>query len=342
MEAIRSDMRNMGRRTIGLRRMARAALLAAFTLASGNSVLHAAEAWPNKPIRVIVPFAAGGATDVFARLVAQRLQVTLKQGVVADNRGGAGGLLGTDLGAKAEPDGYTLLFTTNSTTTIGPNLYQKVPYDPLKDLTPINKVITVVGLLVVHPRVKANTVQELIALAKSQSAPLTYASSGTGAIGHLAGELFQAKTGVALTHVPYKGGGPSITGLIGGETDLSFAQFPTVIQHIKAGRLKLLAVVTSKRTKLLPDVPTIAEAGVPGYGADAWQGLFGPARLPRSIVARLDSEVRAMLKLKEFVDTLNTQGAEGDLLGPDEFAAYLRTDFAQWKQLIERNNIRIQ
>jgi tripartite-type tricarboxylate transporter receptor subunit TctC len=318
------------------------ALIAALSPVFGASFSHGAETWPNKPVRVIAPFAAGGATDVFARLVAQRLQVTLKQGVVVDNRGGAGGLLGTDMGAKAEPDGYTLLFTTNSTTTIGPNLYQKVPYDALKDLTPVNKVITVVGLLVVHPRIKANTVAEFIVFAKSQTAPLTFCSSGTGAIGHLAGELFQAKTGVALTHVPYKGGGPSITGLIGGETDSSFAQFPTVIQHIKAGRLKLLAVTTSKRTKLLPDVPTVAEAGVPGYGADAWQGLFGPARLPRAIVTRLDSEVRAMLKLKEFVDTLNTQGAEGDLLGPEEFAAYLRKDFAQWKQLIDRNNIRIQ
>lgn len=318
-----------------------ASLMSALVFAAAPFSTQAADSWPRKPVRIVTPFAPGGATDVFSRLLAQQLHVSLKQPVIVDNRGGAGGVLGTDLAAKAEPDGYTLLFTTNSTTTIGPNLYKKVPYDPLKDLTPISKVIQVVGLLVVHPRIKANNVAELIALAKAQNAPLTYASSGTGAIGHLAGELFQAKTGVTFTHVPYKGGGPSITGLIGGETDLSFAQFPTVIQHIKSGRLKLLAVVSSKRTKLLPDVPTIAEGGVPGYRADGWQGLFGPAKLPREMVARLDSEVRKILQSKEFNETLNAQGAEADLLGPAEFRDYLRSDFAQWKELIEKNRLRI-
>jgi tripartite-type tricarboxylate transporter receptor subunit TctC len=319
-----------------------ASLISASCLAAALSPAHAADSWPRKPVRVVTPFAAGGATDVFSRLLAQQLSVTLKQAVVVDNRGGAGGLLGTDLVAKAEPDGYTLLFTTNSTMTIGPNLYKKVPYDPLKDLTPINKVVEVAGLLVVHPRIKATNVAELIAFAKAQSTPLTYASSGTGAIGHLSGELFEAKTGVRLTHVPYKGGGPSIIGLIGGETDLSFAQFPTAIQHVKSGKLRLLAVVSSKRTRLLPDVPTIAESGVPGYHADGWQGLFGPAKLPREIVARLDGDVRKILQSKEFNDTLNSQGAEADVLGPAEFRDYLRSDFAQWKELVEKNRIRIE
>lgn len=302
---------------------------------------QAVDAWPRKPVRIVTPFAPGGATDFFSRLLAQHLQASVKQGVVVDNRGGAGGVIGTELVAKGEPDGYTLLFTTNSTTTIGPNLYKKVPYDPLKDLTPINKVVQVAGLLVAHPRIKANTVQELIALAKAQNASLTYASSGTGAIGHLAGEMFQAKTGVRLTHIPYKGGGPSIIGLIGGETDLSFAQFPTVIQHIKAGRLKLLAVTSARRTKLLPDVPTVAESGVPGYGADGWQGLFGPPKLPREIVTRLDSEVRKIVQSKEFNDTVNSQGAEVDLMGPAEFRDYIKLDFAQWKELIQKNRIQI-
>jgi tripartite-type tricarboxylate transporter receptor subunit TctC len=185
-------------------------LIAVSLFSIGTSLARGAESWPQKPVRIVAPFAPGGATDVFARLLAQRLQVSLKQGVVVDNRGGAGGLLGTDLVAKADPDGYTLLFTTNSTTTIGPNLYKNVPYDPLKDLTPINKIVTVVGLLVVHPRIKANSVAELIALARAQNVPLTFASSGTGAIGHLAGELFKAKTGLDMTHVPYKGGAPSL------------------------------------------------------------------------------------------------------------------------------------
>jgi tripartite-type tricarboxylate transporter receptor subunit TctC len=292
-------------------------------------------------VRVITPFAPGGATDIFTRLVAQRLQVTLKQGVVVDNRAGAGGMLGTDIVAKAEPDGYTLLFTTNSTTTIGPNLYRKVPYDALKDLAPINKLINVVGLLVAHPRVRANTVGELVALMKAQSVPLSYASSGTGAIGHLAGELFQAKTGLVLTHIPYKGGGPSITGLIAGESDLSFAQFPTVIQHVKTGRIKLLAVTSSNRTKLLPDTPTVAEGGVAGYGADAWQGMFAPAKVPRAVIERLNAEITAMLQSKDFNDSLNAQGAEAALLAPEQFREYLRSDFYQWKKLIERNHIRL-
>lgn len=302
---------------------------------------HAADPWPKEPVRIVTPFAPGGATDLFSRLLAQQLQLSLKQGVVVDNRAGAGGLLGTDRAARAEPDGYTLLFTTNSTMTIGPNLYRKVPYDPLRDLTPINRVVQVVMLLVVHPRIKAKNVAELIAFAKGQKAPLTYASSGTGAIGHLAGELFQARTGVRLTHVPYKGGGPSITGLIGGETDLSFAQYPTVIQHIKSGRIRVLAVLSAKRTKLLPDVPTVAEGGVPEYHADGWQGLFGPAKLPREIVARLDGEVTRIVLSKEFNEAANAQGAEVDLLGPAEFREYVRSDFAQWKEVIDKNHIRI-
>lgn len=305
------------------------------------SAASSTDVWPRKPVRIITPFAPGGATDIFTRLVAQRLQVALKQTVVVDNRAGAGGLLGTDIAAKAEPDGYTLLFTTNSTTTIGPNLYRKVPYDALKDLAPVNKVINVVGLLVAHPRIAASTVSELIVLMKSHSVPLSYASSGTGAIGHLAGELFQAKTGLTLTHIPYKGGGPSITGLIGGESDLSFAQFPTVIQHVRTGRIKLLAVTSSNRTKLLPDTPTVAESGVPGYGADAWQGLFAPAKVARAVIARLNTEVTAMLQLKDFNDALNAQGAEADLLQPEQFREYLRSDFAQWKRLIEQNRIRM-
>lgn len=292
-------------------------------------------------MRIITPFAPGGATDIFTRLVAQRLQVTLKQGVVVDNRAGAGGLLGTDIAAKAEPDGYTLLFTTNSTTTIGPNLYRKVPYDPLTDLAPINKIINVVGLLVAHQRIKANNVAELIVLMKSHGTLLSFASSGTGAIGHLAGELFQAKTGLTLTHIPYKGGGPSITGLIGGEADLSFAQFPTVIQHVKTGRIKLLAVTSSNRTKLLPDTPTVAEGGVVGYGADAWQGLFAPAKVSRAVIGRLNAEITAMLETKEFNDALNAQGAEAALLAPEQFREYLRSDFAQWKKLIDQNRIRL-
>jgi len=289
---------------------------------------------------VICPFAAGGATDIFARVFSQRLQIALKQNVVVDNRGGAGGVIGTEIATKAEADGHTLLFASDSPVTIGPNLYKTVPYDPLRDLTPVGKVVSVVNVLVANPRLKITGVAELIAQAKQRKAPFKYASSGTGAFGHLTGELFKASTGTDLTHVPYKGGGPGIAGLIGGETDLSFATYPSVIPHVKSGRLTLLAVSNIKRSKLLPEVPTIAEAGVPGFGVDNWQGLFAPPALPRRILVALDKEVAEIVRSKEFSDVANAQGAEADHIGLDQFAAFVRKDSARWKQIIDKNQIR--
>lgn len=298
------------------------------------------EEWPRKTLRVICPFAAGGATDIFARVFSQRLQVALKQNVVVDNRGGAGGMIGTELAVKAEADGHTLLFASDSPVTIGPNLYRKMPYDPLKDLAPIGKVVSVVNTLVVNPRVKVATVSELITLAKKQKAPFKYASSGAGAFGHLSGELFKATTGVDFTHVPYKGGGPAIAGLIGGETDLSFATLPSVMPHVKSGRLVLLAVSNAKRSKLLPDVPTIAEAGVPGFGVDNWQGLFAPLGVAQKILLALDKETAEIVRSKEFADVAGTQGAEAEHIGISQFPAFVHKDHARWKQIIDKNQIR--
>jgi tripartite-type tricarboxylate transporter receptor subunit TctC len=308
--------------------------------AAGSAWAQGADDWPRKTLRVVCPFAPGGATDIFARVLAQRLQIALKQNVIVDNRAGAGGVIGTDLVAKADPDGYTLLFTSDSPITIGPNLYKTVPYDPLKDLTAVDKVVSVVNVLVANPKLKLSSVAELISQAKQRKAPFTYASSGTGAFGHLTGELFKATTGIELTHVPYKGGGPGIAALIGGETDLSFATFPSVIPHVKAGRLTLLAVSNFKRSRLLPDVPTIAESGVPGFGVDNWQGLLAPPRLPRRIQVALDREVAVILKSREFVDLVNAQGAEADHVGLDQFSAFIRNDLARWKQVIDKNQIR--
>jgi tripartite-type tricarboxylate transporter receptor subunit TctC len=315
---------------------AAAAIAAVFS----SSVWAQAEEWPRKTLRVICPFAAGGATDIFARVFSQRLQIALKQNVVVDNRGGAGGMIGTELAVKAEADGHTLLFASDSPVTIGPNLYRKVPYDPLKDLAPVGKVVSVVNVLVANPRTKVATVSELIAAAKKQKAPFKFASSGAGAFGHLTGELFKATTGADLTHVPYKGGGPAIAGLIGGETDLSFATFPSVIPHVKSGRLLLLAVSNAKRSKLLPDVPTIAEAGLPGFGVDNWQGLFAPPGVARKILLALDKETADIVRSKEFADVAATQGAEAEHIGIDQFAAFVRKDHARWKQIIDKNQIR--
>ena len=305
------------------------------------SVPVAAQDWPRKPIRLICPFAPGGATDIVARVFAQRLQVALKQNVVVDNRGGAGGVIGADMAAKSEGDGHTLLFSSDSPITIGPNLYRNTPYDPLRDLLPVGKVVSVVNVLVVNPRQKITSVSELINQAKQRKAtPLKFASSGAGAFGHLTGELFKASTGTDITHVPYKGGGPGIAGLIGGETDLSFATYPSVIPHVKSGRLALLAISNIKRSRLLPDVPTIAESGVPGFGVDNWQGLLAPAGVTRAVLAVLDRETAVIVNGREFSDAVNTQGAEPDHLGLAPFAAFIRKDHAQWKQVIEKNRIR--
>ena len=313
----------------------------AIAMASISGVVFAqADVWPRKTLRVICPFAAGGATDIFTRVFSQRLQLALKQNVVVDNRGGAGGVIGTELAIKAEPDGHTLLFASDSPVTIGPNLYKTVTYDPLKDLMPIGKVVSVVNVLVANPRLKIANVAELIAQARQRKAPFKFASSGTGAFGHLTGELFKASTSADLTHVPYKGGGPAIAGLIGGETDLSFATFPSVMPHVKSGRLTLLAVSNIKRSKLLPEVPTIAEAGVPGFGVDNWQGLFAPLGVSQKIRIALDREVAEIVRSKEFSDVANAQGAESDHIGIESFAGFVRKDHARWKQIIDKNQIR--
>jgi tripartite-type tricarboxylate transporter receptor subunit TctC len=314
------------------------ALIAAFALAPAAA--PAQETWPSKPLRIVVPFAPGGATDIFARLLAQRLQPALGQTVVIDNRAGAGGVLGTDMVTKAEGDGYTLLFSSDSPITIGPNLYKTVPYDPMKDIMPIDKVVTVVTLLVTNPRLKLTSVNDLIAQAKQRKTPFTYGSSGSGAIGHLTGELFRSATGIELVHVPFKGGGPAITSLVGGEIDLSFATYPSAIQHVKSGRLTLLAVSNSKRSRMLPDTPSIAETGIAGVAVDNWHGLLAPPRLPRKIVARLDAEVAAIVNSKEFGEVVSLQGAEADRLGLAAFATFMRADSARWKQLIDKNKIR--
>jgi tripartite-type tricarboxylate transporter receptor subunit TctC len=307
----------------------------------GTAATHAQD-WPRKPIRVICPFAPGGATDLVARLYAQRLQAALMQNVVVDNRSGAGGAIGADIAAKAEADGHTLLFTSESPITIGPNLYRNTPYDPLKDFSPVGRVVSVALVLVANPRQKIASVGELIKQARERkSAPLKYASSGAGAVGHLSGELFKAATSTDLLHVPYKGGGPAIAGLIGGETDLSFATYASVIPHVKSGRLALLAVSNSKRSRLLPDTLTIAEAGVPGYGVDNWHGLLAPPGVPAAVLNSLDRETAAIVGSKDFSDAVNTQGAEVDHLALASFGAFIRKEHARWKQVIEKNRIKV-
>ena len=264
-----------------------------------------------------------------------------KQNVVVDNRGGAGGVIGADMAAKSEGDGHTLLFSSDSPITIGPNLYRNAPYDPLRDLLPVGKVVSVVNVLVVNPRQKITSVSELINQAKQRKAtPLKFASSGAGAFGHLTGELFKASTGTDITHVPYKGGGPGIAGLIGGETDLSFATYPSVIPHVKSGRLALLAISNIKRSRLLPDVPTIAESGLPGYQFDAWQVLVAPRGTPKAVIGVLNDTLTKALRSTELAQRFRDMGWEATPSTPGEAAAFLQAEHAKWGRVVRERGMR--
>jgi len=296
----------------------------------------AAQAWPTKPIRMVVTFAAGGGTDVVARIVAPKLSEALGQQVVVDNRPGAGGLIGTEIVAKAAPDGYTLLLGAAGATTIAPHIFgkEKVSYDVLKDLQPITLVATVPFIVTVNPAVPAKTLQELIAYAKANPKKLNFGSSGNGGSPHLAGELFDRMAGVEMVHVPYKGLAPAITDLLGGQIQLVFADVGLVVQHIKAGRLRALAVTSEQRVAALPDVPTVAESGVPGYAAATWYGLIAPAGMPQPIVQRLSTEMQKIMAMPDVRAQLVAAGNEVPNMSMDQFAMLVRDDYRKWQKLI--------
>src|SRR5512140_1202101 len=250
-----------------------------------------AQSYPSKPIRLVCPFPPGGAVDIASRAVAHELTQILGQPVTVDNRPGAGGNIGAEITAKSAPDGYTLLMTTSGIMGINPALYSKLPFDPIKDFAPISMLVSLNNVLVLHPSVPAKSVQEVIALAKAQPGKLTYASSGNGTSIHLSGELFKTMTGVDMLHIPYKGSAPAVTDLLGGQVNMMFDNIPSSLPHIKAGKLRALAVTGAKRSQLLPDLPTIAEAGVPGYESYVWFGVVAPAGTPSSIVQRLNAAI---------------------------------------------------
>lgn len=276
----------------------------------------AAQTWPNRPIRLVVAFPASGTTDIIARGVAAEISKSLGQQVYVDNRPGAGGNIGTDLVAKSPPDGYTIVMGTVGTHAINVSLYSKLPYDAVKDFAPVTLVASVPNVLEVNPSLPVKTVKELIAYAKANPGKLNFASSGSGTSIHLSGELFKSITGVDMLHIPYKGSAPAITDLIGGQANLMFDNLPSSIGHIKAGQLRAIAVTTLTRSPALPDVPTIAESGVPGYEASSWFGVLAPAGTPKEIVARLHDEIVKALKTPVLRKYLQGQGAEpvGDTL----------------------------
>lgn len=299
-----------------------------------------AQSWPAKPVRIIVPFAPGGAVDITARTVGPALGARLGQQMVVENRGGAGGNIGVEVGAKSPPDGYTLIVATSGQMAINPHMYSKLPFDPNKDFVAITQMGQAVNALCVHPSLPARSVKEFIALARSQPGKLSFATGGIGASDHIATELFMSMAGVKMVHVPYKGGAPAMIDLLGGQVELGFSTVATAMGPIKAGRLRALGVTSAKRFELLPDVPAIGEQ-LPGYEAVSWYGLFAPAGTPAAIVTRLHSEVVAVLDTPDVRRRLMESGViPTSSASPDAFASYVRTDNVRWGKLIRANNIK--
>ena len=292
----------------------------------------------SKPIRLIVPFPAGGATDIFARSLSQKLGERLGQSVVVDNKPGAGGTLGSDLAAKATADGYTLLLSTTSTHSIGPNLNPKIPYDAMRDFTPIGQVGNAPSIMLVPNSSPAKTVQEWIALARQKPGQLNYASSGNGTIVQLTAELFKSQAKLFVVHIPYKGTALAIPDLVSGKVDVLFDSLPTGLPHVKDGRLRALGVTSAKRTPLAPELPPISDV-LPGYESTTWFGLFGPKGLPPEVVARVNTAANQVLKDPEVIDKLTRLGIEPVGGTPAQFTAMLATELAKWKKIINERKI---
>ncbi|HKQ28078.1 MAG TPA: tripartite tricarboxylate transporter substrate binding protein [Burkholderiales bacterium] len=298
----------------------------------------AAQAWPSKPIRVIVPYPAGGFYDTIARLLGPKMTEAFAQPVVVENRVGAGGIVGTDYVAKSPPDGYTLMVGGIGPHGINPGLYPKLPYDPVRDFEPIVHVVNAANILVVHPSVPANNINELVALARSKPGELNYASNGSGTSPHLAAEMFASAMGIKLTHIPYKGSAPAVTAMLGGQTQMAFNNAGDVIQHIRAGKLRPLAVTGAKRLPVLPEVPTMQESGVPGYEAVAWWAYYAPAGTPRDIVGRLNSQINKTLQDAEIRRRLSVDGSAEVVGGsPEQLAAFQKSEIAKWSRVIKES-----
>lgn len=313
----------------------------ALAAGAGLAVSHA-QMYPSKPIRLIVPFTPGGSNDVVARIVGQKLSETWKQPVVVENKPGAGGNIGSEAAARSEPDGYTLLIAANNVLAINPTLYDKIPFDPLKDFAPVTLLGTLPIVLVVNSAVPAKSVQELIAFGKSSADGLTYASGGNGTPQHLSGELFKSMTGVKMDHIPYKGNAPAVTDLLSGQVKMLFSPVNSVIPHVKSGKLRALGVASTARLTYLPDVPTIAEAGVPGYQSDIWLALVAPAGTPKDIVEKVRGEVAAILAHPEVKEKLSAQGIEPAPSSPEEVTRLIKDDLARWAKVIKERGIRAE
>ncbi len=319
-----------------MKSLCKRALLASLAGLGALSLSAAAFAqYPNKPIKIIVPFLAGGTTDIMARAVAADLQKAFGQAVVVENRAGAGGNIGADAVAKSAPDGYTFLMGTVGTHAINMALYTKMPYDAVKDFAPVSLVAAVPNILVATPSFPVNSVKELIDLAKKEDGKLTFASSGSGTSIHLSGELFKQLAGVQMTHVPYKGSSAALPDVMSGQVNVMFDNAPSVMPHIKGGKLKAIAVTSSKRAPALPNVPTIAESGLPAFEASSWFGLLAPAGTPKEIVDKVSAQIQKMLQTPEMKERLASQGADGVGNTPEQFAAHIKTEIDKWAKVVK-------
>ncbi len=317
------------------RQLIACALAAAAPLAAWAQMAN----YPDKPIRFIVPYPPGGGTDVIARIVQQRFQAALGQTIVIENKGGAGGSVGTEVAAKAAPDGYTLLFTLSS-HTINPAIFPKLPFDTAKDFEPIGTVASLPQILVTHPQFAANSVAEMTALAKAKPGTVSFASVGNGSPGHLAGELQALRTGVPLTHIPYRGGGPAVTDVMGGQVPTLWVSIPAAAQFVKLGKLKALAVSTVKRSAAFPTVPTMQEAGVPDFEVDSWYAMFVPAKTPRAVIERLNKALNEVVADADIRDKLLAQGAEGVGGSPEALGQVVAAELPKWAKLAKDANIK--
>ena len=322
--------------------MTRALAILGLLAMAGSGADALAQEWPAKPIRFIAPNLPGGPTDILARLIGQKLAETLGQPVVIENRAGAAGNIGTEAAAKSPPDGYTLVTGNNATFGANVSLYKRLGFDPVKDFTPIVLAATQPNILVVHPSLPVTSVKELIALAKARPGQLNYSGSGMGAAAHLAAELFKSMTATNIVHIPYKSAAPALTDLMAGETQLMFATSLSVIQHIKANRVRALGVTTAKRSRFLPELPTISEAGVPGFEASTWHGVLVPAGTPGAIVERLNTEINRMLQLADVRERLAAMGAEVVGGSGKEFADHIQREIPKWAKVVNAIGVQLE
>ena len=296
--------------------------------------------YPSKPIRMIVPSAPGSGPDIMARAIGQKLTEALGQAIVIDDKPGAGGIIGSEAAAKAAPDGYTLIMSNAGAHTVNPSLYAKLPYDPIKDFAPVTLVALAPNILIVHPTLPVRNVKELIALAKAKPGELTFGSGGNGSTAHLSGEMFKTMAGINIVHIPFKGSPAAVIGVIAGQIALAIPNIPPALPHVRSGKLKALAVTTAKRAAGVPELPTVAESGLPGYEATAWFGVLAPAATPPQIIARLNAAIVKIAHAREMQDRLMAEGADAVGNTPEQFAQIIRNDIAKWAKVVKSSGAR--